>query len=402
MTTAADPTTKRLAVRVTKDAERHVRHGHPWLYDASVTSVSHHGTPGDLAVIFDEYRRFMAIGLWDPNSPIRVKILHAGAPTTINDAWWRARLSAALEMRNGLGPATTGYRWVNGENDGFPGLVIDRYADVAVVKVYAECWFPHLKTLTPIISELMNARSVVLRLARRVEAPTGFADGTILSGEPLDGTVKFLENGLTFDAAVIDGHKTGHFLDQRDNRQRVRELADGRTVLDVFSCTGGFSIYAAAGGARSVVSVDLSPGAVGAIQGNFALNPSTAACDATQIVGDAFRVMDDMVARRDRFDMVIVDPPSFAQNQAGVEKAERAYLRLNRLAMTLVRPGGVLVTASCSSRVPDDVFFDIVVEAAEAERCELDVIMTTGHGVDHPVTFREGAYLKALFAYVHK
>jgi 23S rRNA (cytosine1962-C5)-methyltransferase len=367
--------------------------------------MSHEGRAGDLAVVFDHERRFVAVGLYDPSSPIRVKVLHAGNPTTVDALFWRTRLASAIAWREDLAAdhETTAYRIVNGENDGFPGLVIDRYGDVAVMKVYAECWFAHLPALVPLVEELLSAQSIVLRLARRIEGVDGFHDGTLLAGRPVDGPVLFRENGLIFEAEVVRGHKTGHFLDQRDNRQRVRGLTEDADVLDVFSCSGGFSVYAAAGGAKSVVSVDLSSAAVDAVARNLAANTSldsVGRCDATQVVGDAFRVMDECVRRRDRFDVVIVDPPSFAPNQAAVEKAERAYVRLNRLALSLLRSGGVLVSASCSSRISADHFYDLVYDAADQERRELYEIARTGHAVDHPVTFDEGGYLKALFARV--
>ncbi len=367
--------------------------------------MSHEGLPGDLAVVFDHERRFVAVGLYDPDSPIRVKVLHAGNPTTIDDLFWRTRLASAIAWREDLAAdaGTTGYRIVNGENDGFPGLVIDRYGDVVVMKVYAQCWFAHLPVLVPLVAELLSAQSIVLRLARRIEGVDGFHDGTLLAGRPIDGPVWFQENGLTFEAEVVRGHKTGHFLDQRDNRQRVRGLAQDADVLDVFSCTGGFSVYAAAGGAKSVVSVDLSSGAVETIARNLQANAGVDAvvrCDARQIVGDAFRVMDELIRNRQLFDVVVVDPPSFAPNQAAVEKAERAYVRLNRLAISLLRPGGVLVSASCSSRVSADHFYDLVYDAADQERRDLYEIARTGHSIDHPVTFDEGGYLKALFARV--
>ena len=226
----ADPGARRVAVRVTKDALRRIRGGHPWVFDGSVTSVRPEGRTGDLAVIFDDRRRFRAIGLYDPASPIRVKVLHQGEPTPVDGDFFERQLRTALERRAPLVASdhTTGYRWVSGENDGLPGLVVDRYADTIVVKVYTAAWFPHLTPVVGAISRVVDADRVVLRLARSVEPPDSplfdcpLVDGAALLGDLPDGPVRFLEHGLRFEADVVHGQKTGHFLDKRDNRLLVR------------------------------------------------------------------------------------------------------------------------------------------------------------------------------------
>ncbi|TPW10689.1 MAG: hypothetical protein FD127_3627, partial [Acidimicrobiaceae bacterium] len=316
------PGSARLAVRVTPDALRRIRGGHPWLFDGSITTVNGSsvpttsatapGTAGDLAVIFDDERRFAAIGLWDPASPIRVKLLHHGSPTTIDAAWFAERLATAVGRRRPLaesatGPApTTGYRLVHGENDALPGLVVDRYGHVLVVKLYSAAWVPHLADVVPALLRLVPSRSVVLRLARALsEQPLhGLAEGTTLHGSDVDAPVPFLEHGLHFEADVLRGQKTGFFLDQRDNRALVGAASSGARVLDVFSCTGGFSVHAAAGGARSVLSVDSSPAATLAARANMQLNTdiaAVAACRHSVTVGEAFGVLEDLGSQRGRF-----------------------------------------------------------------------------------------------------
>ncbi len=401
------PADRRLAVRVTKDAHRQIRGGHPWVYEESITAVSHEGAAGDLAVVFDDDRRFRAIGLWDPGSPIRLKVLHAGKPRPIDDAFWQSRIGRAIEIRRPLldDPSTDAYRIIHGENDMLPGLVVDVYADVAVVKLYTAAWVPHLRSLVPALVDALGAGSVVLRHSRNLSPADlhGLAEGDLLAGTVFGEPVRFLENGLAFGAHPTTGQKTGHFLDQRENRARVRDLAAGRTVLDVFSCTGGFSVHAAAGGARSVHSVDIAPLAIGTAERNMGLNldvPAVAACDHRISVGDAFEVMEELAARGDSYDLVVVDPPSFASRQADIGRARRAYTRLTHLALDLIRPGGVLVQASCSSRVTADDFFDGIHEAAEAAGRRLTDIERTAHPLDHPIGFPQGAYLKALFTIV--
>lgn len=402
----ARPSDKRLAVRVTPDALRHIRSGHPWVFEESVTSISHEAAVGDISVIFDNDRKFVALALYDPDSPIQFRILHVGKPTPIDADWWRSTISAALAVR---APFTTApdadrlaYRILNGENDGVSGLVVDRYAGVLVIKLYSAVWFPHLVQVVNALLDLTGCDGVVLRLARNLQTREtfGLADGDVIAGDLPDGPVRFVEAGLEFDADVRAGQKTGHFLDQRANRIRVGGMSARRDVLDVFASTGGFSVHAAAGGARSVHAVDLSAPTLAAAEHNMSLNThldTVRECAFTTEVGDAFEVMVQLARAGHDYDLVVVDPPSFAQRQANVDGALRAYTRLTHLALRLVRPGGTLVQASCSSRVAAEQFFDTVVEAADSAGRPLTEIARTGHDIDHPVTFREGAYLKAGF-----
>lgn len=397
---------RRLAVRVTPDALRQVRAGHPWVYDQSVASVRPDGSVGDLAVVFDRRRRFAGIGLFDPGSPIRLKMLHAGGPVPIDEGWYRSRLSESMERRRPLldGPdgALGALRLVSGENDGLPGLVVDRYADVLVVKLYSAIWWPWLRCIVEQLLELTAPSGVVLRLARLLQDDDAvpLRDGDVIAGAVPSGPVRFSEAGLLFDADVRRGQKTGHFLDQRGNRIAVGAMTEGRDVLDVFTSTGGFSVHAAAGGATSVHGVDLSGPTLAAAERNVALNshlPRVAACRYTTEVGDAFEVMGRMSREGRRFDLVVVDPPAFAQRQDRVESALRAYARLTGLACSLLRRGGVLVQASCSSRVTDEQFHGAVGRAAIAAGHVLHEIARSGHELDHPIGFPEGGYLKAGF-----
>lgn len=399
----------RIAVRVTDDAVRWVRAGHPWIFADSVIAKPQDAHPGDLAVVFDRKRRFQAIGLYDPTSPIRVRVLHHGKPTPIDDNWWTKRIGDAVTARRSLSDSTstTGIRCINGENDGLGGLIVDRYADVGVIKIYTAAWLAHLDTIVPIIAQATGANTIVLRLARNVQthlssqAPGGVTDGTTVFGTAPSGPVLFRENGLVVEADVTHGQKTGYFLDQRDNRRLVGEASRGARVLDVFSAAGGFSLAAAAGGATSVLSVDASGPALAATRRNLGHNSGLATvrnCRHTTRQGDAFEIMADLATRGERFDIVVVDPPSFAHDRAAVPRALRAYGRLAELALPLVANDGMLVTASCSSRVSAEEFFATVHAAAQRSGYALDEIRRTGHAVDHPIGFPEGAYLKALFA----
>jgi len=396
---------KRMAVRVTPDARRQIVAGHPWVFNESITSISHRGAVGDLAVIFDNDRNFVAIGLWDPGSPIRIRILHHGKPVTIDGEFWRRRISDALEKREVIGEDTDGYRVLNGENDGFPGLVLDKYADTLVVKLYSPTWIPHLRSLVAAIDELLSPSALVLRMARTMAEQRlfGLTEGMALIGETPSEPVLFHENGLVFEADVVDGQKTGHFLDQRDNRALVGSMSAGMRVLDVFAATGGFGIYAAAGGATRVTSVDQSAPTLAVAERNFAHNaslPNVRHCEHDVMIGDAYEVMDRLIQRRKHYDIVVVDPPAFAQRKTNVDRALHAYGQLTQRAVQLTRPDGLLVQASCSSRVTEEQFYATLRASAQRIGFDLVELRRTGHAPDHPVTFAQGGYLKALFARV--
>jgi len=395
--------TKRIAIRVIPAAERALREGHPWLFAQSIRRQSHDGRTGDLAVIFDRKDRFLAVGLYDPESPIRVRILQHQRPAAINQSWFQARLAAAADLRASL-PATqtTGYRLVHGENDGLPGLVIDRYHQTYVMKLYTTAWVPHLQDVVAALTAVAAPERILLRLSRAVAEQGdnlhGLRDGTVLYGPPVDGQVRFTENGLRFEADVLRGQKTGFFLDQRENRARVEHLAQDQSVLNLFAYTGGFSLYAARGGAASVTSVDISRPALEAAARNFTLNPALAHVPHELLQGDVFEVLAALKGNRVWFDLVIIDPPSFAKQQAEVERASAAYARLVQAGLSVLRPGGKLVMASCSSQVSASTFFALVLETAMKMGRPLQEIERTAHPVDHPIGFKEGAYLKCLFA----
>jgi 23S rRNA (cytosine1962-C5)-methyltransferase len=393
------PSKRNLAVRVTKEALRHLRGGHPWIYDGSITSVSHDGAAGDLAIVFDDNRDFAAVGLWDPHSPISIRVL-ATTQTTIDESFWRERFAAADRRRERLlcDAGVTGLRLVHGENDQLPSLVVDRYGPVLVVKLYSAAWFARLDSVLAAATDHWAPDHIVVRLARNiaVHAPPGLTDGLVVAGGPPPDPTPFLENGHTMTADPVAGQKTGYFLDQRANRALVAEHAAGRDVLDVFCCHGGFSVHAATGGARSVHATDLSPFAVASAERHVATNAPGTPVRGT--VGDAFEVMEQLAADGAAFDLVVVDPPSFASRRDAVDGALRAYTRLSHLALDLLRPGGLLLQASCSSRIDREAFLTTVTRAIERSGRRFDVVTERGHDDDHPIGFPEGAYLKAILA----
>ncbi len=381
-----------------------IRGGHPWLYDASIREQNRPGQPGELAVLFDRSDKFLALGLYDPLSPIRVRVLHCGKPVTADDNWWRARLQTTLARRDGLFDAqTTGHRCISGESDGWPGLVLDRYDTTFVLKLYSAAWLPRVGEVVGWLREALQPERLVLRLSRNIqslaEKEFNLREGQMLIGDAPGGPVVFLETGIRFEAEVIRGQKTGFFLDQRENRRRVETLAAGRDVLNAFSFSGGFSLYAARGGARSTTDLDISSHALDSARRNFALNaanPHIAACRHECAQADTF----DWLAASPRadFDLVILDPPSLAKREAERAGAIQAYRRLTLLGLPRLRPGGILVATSCSAHVSAPEFHDAVLDALRSSRRKFVELVRTAHAPDHPATFPEAQYLKCVFA----
>ena len=399
---------RNIALRVKPAAERAIRQGHPWVFEDSISKQSHLGNAGDLAVIYDSAKNeFLAVGLYDPFSPIRIKILQRETPQRINRAWFAEKLRAADERRSPLRDAgTTGYRLIHGESDDFPALVIDRYDKTLAVKLYTVAWLPHFPALLGALGDAIDFECVVLRLSRALQSDQhnvarlyGLRDGQALIGDEPEGPVQFVENGLHFAADVQHGHKTGFFFDQRDNRQKVRALAGEQRVLDVFAYSGGFTVSALAGGAKSVAALETSEPALDALHANVALNELDPVRVHTNAV-DAFAGMQKMIESKRKFNLVVVDPPALANNRANLQKAIVGYRRLTQLALALLAEEGIVMLASCSSRITPEMFRNLVTRSAGAAGYELEIFEQTGHALDHPIGFPEAEYLKAIFARV--
>lgn len=393
-------TTQKIAIKLKPQAETLVKKGHPWIFENSIVKQSKPGSPGDLAVIFDQRKnKFLACGFYDPNSPIRIKVLHANSPVNINKEWFEEKVKSAYEKRKPLlATDTNSYRLIFGENDHLPALIADVYDHVLVVKLYASFWFAHLKDILPAIIGISKAKTTVLRMSRNVQKEGnefGFYDGQVIDGVLDQEVVVFKEHGIQFSANVIHGHKTGYFLDHRENRRKVGLLAKGKSVLDVFSYAGGFSVHALAGGAKEVYSLDISAPALEIAKSNALLNPFKG--QHHTIVGDAFKELQKLADDRQVFDLVVIDPPSFAKSAAEVGKALSSYKSLAQLGIKLVQKNGILVLASCSSRVDAETFYEMAEKELLRSGRKFQILETTQHDVDHPIAFKEGAYLKSIY-----
>jgi 23S rRNA (cytosine1962-C5)-methyltransferase len=391
--------------------------GHPWVYRNHVLSGQRLASGQWVRA---RCGGLTAYGLWDARSPIAVRICSREAPP--DAAWAQERVWEAWEGRAAIRdsePPTSAYRWIYGEGDGLPGLVADRYGDYALIQTYAES----VAALVALVAPAMRAcdpelRGVVLRERPGENDPAagedrGEAAGSQDEAQPQQGqprlrplwgeappeTLVVQEHGLFFHADLYRGQKTGLFLDHRENRRTVEGLAAGRSVLNCFAYTGGFSLYALRGGAAAVESADIGRGLAEAAAANIALN----GLDASRhrfVTEDCFTLLDGYAKAGRRFDMVILDPPSFARQKSSLHAALRAYARINALALRCLEPGGLLVTASCTSQVSPEQFRATLADAAAQAHARLQIIHEAGQPADHPVPagFPEGRYLKFVVA----
>lgn len=341
----------------------------------------------------------MAIGLYDPDSPIRIKILSTQNGDRIDQNWFDHSIKKALDKRRQLLLTdTNAYRLVFGENDGMPSLICDIYDTVAVLKIYSRMWFPYLDLIKESLIKGLSPSSIILRYARKVEqalTEDQSAEGSLLYGQLDNPEIQFREHGVHFLANVIKGHKTGFFLDHRHNRLSIQKMAKGKTVLDVFSYAGGFSVHALCGGASEVTSVDLSQQALNLASQNVALNKVQG--KHYTLKGDAFKLLEKLISEKKKYDIVIIDPPAFAKAAKEIPTAIKQYERLAVLGIKLVAPKGILLLASCSSRVETDTFFELTKNVIRSQTKRFKEISRTFHDIDHPITFKEGAYLKSIY-----
>ncbi len=387
-------------ISLKKGREKSLRRRHPWIFSGAIEKVTGKPGSGDSVEIKDSSGKLLARAAYSPKSQIRARVWTFDPAREVDAGFFRSRVTQALALREAL-PASrhsNALRLVHGESDGLPGLIVDRYADVLVAQFLAagvERWRdPILDALV----ELSGCAAVYERSdaeTRKLEglpARVGFARG--------DREAKrcpIIEYGLNFRVDVEEGQKTGFFLDQRENRQRVRSLAAGREVLDGFSYSGGFAINALAGGAKRVTAVESSGDAVQIARENLAAN-SLDAAKVEFVQADVFAQLRKLRDQGASFDLVVLDPPKFAPTAAQARNAARAYKDINLLAFKLLRPGGLLATFSCSGGVDAALFQSIIAGAALDAGAEAKIVERFSAAADHPVAleFPEGEYLKGL------
>ena len=372
-----------ITLEVPASLKSRLSQGHPWVYRNQIVAAPDLA-PGTWVQV--RSGGFSSFGLWDAQSPIAVRLYSRRA---VPDAGWVAdRVSEAWELRAPVrASATSAYRWVYGESDGLPGLVVDLYGEFAAIRTYVES----VDGIVPWVADALHAHAPLQGIVW--QRPGGQPESLWGQLPPRDLVVE--ENGLLFYADLLAGQKTGLYFDQRDNRLTLASWCGGQTVLDCFCYVGAFSLYAVRAGAAAITACDYAADAVAAARRNFLLNGLDPG-QHTFVVEDCFQLLERLAAEGRRFDVVIVDPPSFARKRKDRQAAARAYVRLNRLALRCVRPGGLLASASCTSQVSLPAFREALAEAARQAGQRLSILHEAGHALDHPVPahFPEARYLK--------
>jgi 23S rRNA (cytosine1962-C5)-methyltransferase len=376
---------------------------HPWVLDSAVLRVEGEPAPGDVVDLTTHDGSFVARGLWNPDSRIRVRLYAFSASEHLDDAFWHERIKRAVAVRRmlGLDDRAAAARLINSEGDDLSGLIVDRFSDWLCVQFTARAMHHRMELICDLLEEMVRPAGILLRSAERGLGKLEGMQTTdgLVRGRLPDGPVFINEHGLRFGVDLSEGQKTGFYLDQRDNRQAAARLARGRRVLDMFCYSGGFSVACAQAGASSVLAVDGSARAATLAEANAGLN---GASTITVETADAFKKLDALTVAGERFGMIILDPPKFARNRGSHGEALKAYHRINRQAVDLLEPGGILVTCSCSGSVTRDDFLMMLSGVAQRSGRSLSMLECRGAAPDHPVSVSclEGEYLTCVIARV--
>ncbi len=386
------------SIRLKPGKEKSILRFHPWIFSGAIDSVTGSPQSGETVDVVDASEHFLAQAAFSPTSQIRARIWNWKADERIDQAFFRKALYRSISARHMENRLNGSSRLVYAESDGLPGVIIDQYGDTLVFQFLsagAEFWRQEIVNLTCDLTGIVHAYERSDVDARKLE---GLAE----SSGPLTklskvGPVQFVENDAIFEVDVEKGQKTGFYLDQAENRAQLRTLAKGRDALDCFCYTGGFTINLLKGNARSVTAIDSSESAIDQAKKHCRLNGFES--DAVEWhEADVFRYLRELRDRNRSFDLIILDPPKFAQNASQIEKASRAYKDINLLALKLLRPGGILATFSCSGTLDVDLFQKIVAGAAIDAKVHAQIIKSFQQAGDHPIAlfYPEAAYLKGL------
>jgi 23S rRNA (cytosine1962-C5)-methyltransferase len=375
---------------------------HPWVFAGAVASVEGEPADGTVVDLVSHVGHFVARGIYNSQSKIRVRLYSWNPDEQLDDAFFRARLSGAIALRDLLGLNGPGRacRLVFSEGDGLSGCVVDRYDRWLVMQFTSLGMAQRKDVLAGLLNDLLHPEGIYLRTERGIGQLEGLAlqDG-LLCGKAPEGPVLIEEHGVRFLVNLAEGQKTGFYLDQRDNRLAAARLAAGRRVLDAFCYTGGFGLHAARAGAASVLGLDGSESALALARENARLNGLE---NLTFEKGDVFQQLDALVGRGERFGLIVLDPPKFARSRGAVEEALRGYRRLQSLALRLLDPDGVLVVCCCSGLIAVDMLEELLAERAAEARREIQILERRGPSPDHPVSVAclESHYLKCLITRV--
>jgi 23S rRNA (cytosine1962-C5)-methyltransferase len=385
----------RCAIHLKPNRDRSLRRFHPWILSGAVQRVTGEPTPGEIVTVVDALGEPLALAAFSPDSALRARVLSFDPAARVDATFIESAILHAVARRAGVPGLEHSCRLVFAEADGIPGLVADKYGDVVVFQitsVAAEVW---RDAITSTLSSLPGITCVFERSEGKDRQRDGLDDRCGIAFGSLPTHVVAREGDEIYDVNVEQGHKTGHYLDQRDSRRLIADIAPGARVLNVFGYTGSFSIVAQKNGAASVTTVESSGPALEAARRNASAN----GVDPGELIpGDAFDVLRRMRDRRAEFDLIILDPPKYAASSSHVERATRKYKDINLLGIKLLAPNGRLMTFSCSGSVSADLFGKVVAGAAVDARRDMRIERHLGQPVDHPVPLRfpEAEYLKGL------
>jgi len=389
--------------------EGSVIHRHPWIFESAIAHLNGRAKLGDTVDVFAHDNRALGRAAWSPHSQIRARMWTFDPNEIVDHAFFKRRVTTALALRRDLPELRhqQGLRIIQGEADGLPGVVADLYGDTVVVQLSSAGADKWRDAIVAALAQATGCKRVYersdldVRRLEGLESRTGFLYGEAPETIP-SAPLVIEENGVRLEVDIQNGHKTGFYLDQRDNRLLARQLAGGRSVLNCFCYTGGFSLQALAGEASQVISIDSSQPALESAQRNLALNPKLDAKRAEWRDADVFEELRLLKKSGARFDLIILDPPKFAPSAAHAERAARAYKDINLLGFRLLNPGGLLMTYSCSGGIDAAAFHQIVASAAIDAKVDARVLRRLAAAPDHPVSlaFPEGEYLKGLLCQI--
>ena len=385
-----------------KPKEHHrILKGHLWVFSNELENLPRDIASGETVKLFTHDKKFLGIGFYNPHSLISVRII-SRTDEEISSNFFRKKFLEAFTLREKIyrNDETNALRLVHGESDGLPGLIVDRFNKAIVLQAFSAGMDIHLPLICDVLQELLSPSIIIIRN----ESPLRELEGLTLHKDIARGTsaekIQLIHDaGITYEVDLFEGQKTGFFLDQRENRKITRKLSAGADVLDVFTNDGGFALNAMYGGARSAILVDASKEALKRADKNAQLNNFS---DYSLVAADAFDTLDTMVASKESFGLVVLDPPSFTKSRKNLPGALKAYKRVNKLGMQLVKNGGFLATASCSHHVSEEDFLQALHQASLAAGCQLRLVHKNSQPFDHPVLLAmpETGYLKFACFYV--
>jgi len=383
-----------------KGREKAVLRHHPWIFSGAVQSLSGEPGSGETVAVRDSGGNFLAWAAYSRKSQIRARIWSWDEDQSIDPAFFEDRIRTAINLRETLidPQSTSAYRLIHAESDRLPGLIVDRYNDILVLQILSAGIERWRDEITQILIKLINPNGIYERSDVAVRGLEGLEERVgELYGKIPQRPILINENGIRFKVDILGGQKTGFYLDQRDNRQFCREIAQGKSVLNCFSYTGGFTAYALAGGAESVLSIDSSEEAIHLAKENVLLNQGSLE-NCEWIVGDVFEELRTLRDGGRQFDLVILDPPKFAPTASQAKQAARGYKDINLYGFKLLKPGGTLMTFSCSGGIDERFFQKIVADAALDADVDAQILYRLSQSPDHPthLAFPEGTYLKGL------